>query len=152
VPPLARETVPPGAALLVAALAARLGADGLLFYVFLAGMAVGVACGLSALGRAVDAAQARGGAPGFQRLGVACSGIVVVAFFLGAAASSPVVTELGATAPGLAGATVVAGLAAVAAQVVAGLAGERDDDVRIEGGLLALDADAAQRPHLGSVR
>lgn len=151
VSPLARETLPPGAVLVVAALAERSGAGALAFYLFLAGIAVSVACGLFALERVAGLAEART-APRRDRLQVVCAAILVGVFFVCAAATSPVVAELRGAVPGLAGAAVVLGLLALATQAVAGLAGERHDDVRLDRRLLALDADAAERSHLRSVR
>lgn len=149
--PLARETLPPGAVLVFAALADRSGADALAFYLFLAGIAVGAACGLAALGRVAGLDEERT-ARRRDRLHLACAATIVGVFFLCAAASSPVVEELGAAAPGLAGAAVVLGLLAIAAQAVVALTGEGEDNVRVDGGLLALDADAAEGAHLRSVR
>ena len=137
--------------LVLSALAERSGAGTLAFYLFLAGIAVSVACGLFALERVAGLAEGRT-ATRRDRLHLVCAAILVGVFFLCAAATSPVVAELGGAVPGLAGAAVVLGLLALAAQAVAGLAGEGDDDVRVDRRLLALDAEAAERAHLRSVR
>ena len=137
--------------LVLAALAERAGAHGIAFYLFVLGIAVSAAGGLSALDRLTSATDER--APtGLDRFRLICAAAVVGSFFVGAAATSPVVVDLRAAAPGLPGAAIVLGLLVVAAQGLAGLAGEREDEVRVDRGLLSLDADAAQRPHLGSVR
>jgi hypothetical protein len=128
---LSASAVPAGLVLLVIALAASAGAGGALFYLFLLGLVVSAAGSLSAFGVLVDCAE--GCVPSrLDRARALLGAVVVLAFFLGAAARSPVVAELAAGAPGLAGFAVVVGLLAVGGQLVAALPAvrEREDDVR----------------------
>jgi len=146
-PPLVRETLPAGAVLLLAALADRGGADSAAFYLFLLGIPLSAIAGLAALDRLVD-----GGAPA-DRVRAPLGALLVTLFAVGAAATSPVLGEVRDAAPGLAGTAVVLGLLVVGALAATELLpGEAQDDVRLDRGLLALDADPAERASLGAVR
>jgi hypothetical protein len=103
-----RRTVLPSAAILVlAALAERLGADSATFYLFLAGIPVSAVGVLAAIARSVDASADGEPAP-FVRLQAWLAGLLAVVFFVGAAARSPLLLELGG--PGLVPAAVTLGL------------------------------------------
>jgi hypothetical protein len=103
-----RRTVLPSAAILVlAALAERVGADSATFYLFLAGIPVSAVGVLAAIARSVDASADGEPAP-FVRLQAWLAGLLAVVFFVGAAARSPLLLELGG--PGLVPAAVTLGL------------------------------------------
>jgi hypothetical protein len=103
-----RRTVLPSAAILVlAALAERLGADSATFYLFLAGIPVSAVGVLAAIARSVDASADGEPAP-FVRLQAWLAGLLAVVFFVGAAARSPLLLELGG--PGLVPAAVTLGV------------------------------------------
>jgi hypothetical protein len=156
VAPLARGTLtvsaaPAASLLLLVALANRMGAGGLVFYLFLIGIAVVAAGGLAALARLVDVAE-ESVPTRLDRIRVGLAAALVPVFLLGATARSPILTEVGDAAPGLAGAAVVLGLLLVAAQLATGVIGKSQQHVRLDRGLLPLDADPAQGPRLDSVR
>jgi hypothetical protein len=103
-----RRTVAPAAAILVlAALAERVGADSLTFYLFLAGIPVCAVGVLAAIARSVDASA--GGEPvALGRLKAWLAALLCVVFLVGAAARSPLLLEVGG--PGLVPAAVTLGL------------------------------------------
>jgi len=102
-----RTVVPSGAILLLAALAERAGADSATFYLFLAGIVVSAAGVLAAIGRSVDAAAGGDPVP-LGRFQAWLSGLLAVVFFVGAAARSPLLLDVGG--PGLVPAAVLLGL------------------------------------------
>jgi predicted MFS family arabinose efflux permease len=149
---LSASAVPAGLVLLVIALAASAGAGGALFYLFLLGLVISAAGSLSAFGVLVDCAE--GCVPSrLDHARALLGAVVVLAFFLGAAARSPVVAELAAGVPGLAGLAVVLGLLAVCGQLVAALPAvrQREDDVRAGRRLAAPHVDEPERPPLRPV-
>jgi hypothetical protein len=143
--------VPSGLVLAVLALADRAGVDGALFYFFLAGVVVTAAAGLAGFGRIVDATEG-GAVPLLGRVQAALSAVLVALLVAGAASRSPAALAL--DAPGLASVAIVAGVVVLAVQVSASLVavGERDEHERVHRRLLSLDADAAERLDVGSVR
>ena len=103
--------LPAAAILVLAALAERIGADSLTFYLFLAGIPISAAGLLSAIARSVDASA--GGAPvALGRFQAWLSGLLALVFFVGAAARSPMLLEHGG--PGLVPAAVTLGLCLLA--------------------------------------
>ncbi len=123
-PPPARDTLmltvlPAGLVLLAIALAERWNAEGAVFYLFLAGIAVSAVGGLAAFGRLVDAVNG-GDSPAVARLQGILAGTLVALFVVGAAGRSPVSLELGA--PGLGHTALVLAVVVLALQAVTAFA------------------------------
>ncbi len=116
---LALTVAPATLVLLAIVLAERWRADGLVFYLFLAGILIAAVGGLAAFGRLVDAVNG-GVATGPARLQGALVAVLVALFVAGAAARSPLSLEPGAN--GLAEAALVLAFVVCGLQALAALA------------------------------
>jgi hypothetical protein len=114
--PFTLTAVPAGLVLGAIALAERAGAETVVFYLFLLGIAVSATGGLAGFGRLVDVANGDG-TPALGRFQAGLAAALVGVFLVGAVARSPVVLELGA--PGLAPAAVVLGFLVLGLQAIA---------------------------------